>query len=732
VEQSSLDVEVYEWPAPKVLCTKGGWRVELRCELVQSVRQLYAMREVLMRCPDITYDSETSGLDPHQGARIVGHAFAAATDENIVTAWYLPVRHIGGENDAQEQLDPELAASVVQEILSVIEVMGKPARCGFHHAKFDVSMLLADGVRTHRAQEDVSISATIANENERSMALKSLAAKYCIAEARDEEGALKDWMRRDARRLGIKFRERKRSADQLEEPSYLERFGYARAPLQLCGAYACRDVFYTLYLWLVKYEGVPTLYPEVWQREHRVGKILQKMEWVGLPVNEALIRDSHDRSAAEVAYWLSECRRLSRPGFTGTDAELRELFYTELGMRMLRFTKGGKGGKDKAKKPSVDKTARRLLQKRYPEHEELLEATLRLARARKLHGTYSGNFLRYLANDGRIHPSYNQMERREKGGVPVTGRLSSADPSVQNLDSRALHLHDCRCGACMADDPLLMGPSSIISVREYFTVPPGFVRLYIDFRQVELRTLTWLCQDKTLLYAFQNDLDLHQIIADELGIPRKVAKQVNFGNSFGMTKVGLAVRLPGYFDDPEGTEALAERVLERYFARYSRILQFRASYAREMCRKGGMFISPFGRPRRIPTISSPKQWERERAERMMMSSVVSGMAADIMKESMIRCDGILDQYNAANDNDPRQAELVQSIHDELVFDVPHVAGWARLLIRLVRAMEDWPSMAAPPDREGVPIRVSIELTNTTWAAKREVVLGADDSLLWAV
>lgn len=714
------------WPDPQVIKTRSGWTTELHFNLVQNEDQLARMYEALATTQDIVYDSETSGLNPHLGARIVGHALAAATSQYRVDAWYVPIRHIGGHNETQPQIAPTRAAEIVRPILA-----NPHGRCGLHHAKFDIAMLRADGIDMLRAVEDTSIDATIDNENEPSFALKFLAAKYCVEGARTEEKDLDAWMRADARRLKMPFRKSKRgsdSLDALDEPSYLERFGYARSPITLCGQYACKDVFYTLYLWLLRYKRTAEQHPELWRREHRISQILHKMEWIGLAADGEVIRQAHDLSAHEVRHWLAEARRLSGdPAFEGTDAELRHLFYKKLRMPVLRYTKGGsnRDTRDANKKPSVDRTARKLLEKRCPEHKPLIHATLKLARARKLHSTYSGSFLKFLSDEGRIHPSYNQLEQREEGGVPVTGRLSSAAPNIQNIDSKPLHLSDCGCSTCVEEEGHPPGDLSTIEVRRYFVVPEGRIRFYIDFSQIELRVLAWFCQDPTMLRAYREDIDLHQLIADELSIDRKIAKQVNFGNSYGMTKVGLAQRLPGYYTDPDGTEAIAERVLKAYFQRYANILHFRAQLADHMRRNNCQFTNPFGRVRRIPTIRSQRGWERERAERMMMSSIISGTSADIMKEALIRCDDLCAEH-------PHYAEPVQTVHDELVFDVDHKPGWASLLVRLVQAMEDWPQFSEPNDgRHGVPIKVNAEVTTTSWKDKRGVVVTPDGALSWA-
>jgi len=92
----------------------------------------------------------------------------------------------------------------------------------------------------------------------------------------------------------------------------------------------------------------------------------------------------------------------------------------------------------------------------------------------------------------------------------------------------------------------------------------------------------------------------------------------------------------------------------------------------------------------------------------------------LMKESMIRTVPIAETFGG---------RFVQTIHDELVFDLPLRAGWVATLIRLKQAMEDWPMFSDDhlerpefaPGRYGVPIKTSIELTTTTWEEKREIV-----------
>lgn len=685
-----------QWPVREALRTKAGM-VQIGYTLVDTREGLEAMVRAL-EGKVVAHDTETSGLNPHLGARVCGHAFACFTEPRSIHTWYVPIRHIGGHNETEAQLSPVLLSQAVGTIWQFAE------RLVFFHGKFDWAQCRADGAVFSRSYlyDDVATLATADNENEWSFALKNLANRYCTPDAASEQKQLENWMREDARKLGVPYRTRRREREGiLGEPSYIERFGYSRTPIRLCGLYACKDVFYTLYLWAFTYDKARAQWSTVIGREHQVQRLLHEMEWNGLPVDVDLIRDTHDRCHKEYAHWLAQCRAITGDAsFTGSDPEVRTLLFQKLGMKPPKQTK-----KNQA---SVDREARGILARQYPDYAPLFHALDKLSRAQKLDTTYTGNFLRYVSPKNRIHASYNQIERKAEGGVPVTGRLSSADPNMQNIDNRPVTLVD----------------GSTVEIRRYFRVPEDHIRFYIDFSQIELRVLAWYCQDPVLLHCYQQGLDVHQIIADQLGIPRKVAKQVNFGNSYGMTEIGLALRLPGYFDDPEGTRRYAKRVLEAYFARYKNIRLFRDAAAAEMIKNGGLFVNPFGRPRRIPTIASTERAELGRAKRMMMSSIVSGTAADLMKESMIRCDAI-------GQHPDTPALCVQTIHDELVFDVPLQSAWATTLVKLVRAMEDWPMFSNPPDRQGVPIKVSAELSTTTWADKRGVEILEDNTLRWA-
>lgn len=748
-----LDVERFPWPDARKIPTTCGWNPTVRYRLVQDEHALGQMLDVLARHDrdGWAWDTEDSGLKPELGARVCAHVFAVRTDERELTGYYVPIRHIGASNANEPQLPPEIVTNALRPLFA-----GGVGEVDTYHAKYDRKMSRADGLELRRPYCDIAIAATAFNENEPRFSLKALAEKYCTPQAKGEQEALEKWMRADAKRLGLSYKKhsKKKKAqlglDAMTTPTYLERFGYSRAPIKLAGIYGIHDGIYTWWLSRVKYREVRQQFPELWAREHAVSDMLLDMEWHGLPVNEALIRDTHERTRVAVQHWLEKLRAVAPQfiddSFEAGDSDLRRLFYEQLRMNPPKHTK-------KDNKPSADREARQILRRQYPQYAEIFHAVDQLAGdissdgrsvpgLMKLHSTYAGNYLRYYSPVTKtINPSYNQLEQRDLGGVPVTGRLSSADPNNQNVTGATIHLWDCHCPKCITAEteeakktgrpPAKHEHSArmralrnlpienTVSVRRYFVVPEGYIRVYIDFSQIELRVLAWFCQDPNLLHAYRTGIDVHKLVAEQLGIARSIAKQVNFGNSYGMTEIGLALRMPGYYDNPERTREEAKKVLAAYFRQYPKILEFRRAFANEMRRNGCMFVNPFGRPRRIPDInaSGEEKWKRERAERMMMSSIISGTAADLMKESMRRTWPIAQEVGG---------RMVQTIHDELVFDLPRRSGWAGTVLRLVDRMEDWPMFSeSTPERQGVPIKVGVELSTTTWEGKKAIEILPD-------
>lgn len=709
---------LWKWRGEETIKLIPGGSAHVRNTLVTTSEDLQRMVRMLCDSPHISHDTETSGLNPHLGARAIGHAFAtvAAGRKHIYDAFYAPIRHIN--DPSVTQLSPEHVSA------AVADVYRSPGRMSMHHAKFDLSMVRADGiVQVVREVRDVSVRAVIHNENEQSFGLKQLAKKYITEDAQDGEKVIDDWMRKDARALGVPFKKRKKGQEFIIGPvTYYERYGHARVPIVLEGIYACRDALYTLIIDPLQ-EPEVSKYPMLWARECGISDALLDMEWNGLPADPEAIRNAQERADEERLYWLGEIRRfVGSATFEPTADALRDLFYKHWAMEVPKQTSGDDD--------SVDKEARGLLAAKYPSHAAALKTIDAYAKIEKISGTYGAAFLRYYSHTtGCIHPSYNQLEQREEGGVPVTGRLASSNPNAQNVAKKPIHLRTCGCDECVRDwnagklvGPIRSpGPEDTLSIRRYFTVPHGYARIFIDLSQIELRVLAWYSRDPSLLEAYANDLDIHAMTAEDVtGGDRDIAKQVNFGNSYGMTEIGLAKRMKGYYADPEGTRAKAKVVLARFFAKYHGIPRFRNALSEHMRRNGNLFVSALGRPRRIVEIGSHERWVRERGERMMMSSAISGTAADMNKEIMLRNRRYLRERFGTSD--PRIG-LKQTVHDEVMYDVP-IQGIEETIRGLMHYTKWWPMFADG----GVPIDAGCSVSVTTWEGAKKVKIGRDGSV----
>ncbi|KAK4045108.1 hypothetical protein OUZ56_032516 [Daphnia magna] len=255
----------------------------------------------------------------------------------------------------------------------------------------------------------------------------------------------------------------------------------------------------------------------------------------------------------------------------------------------------------------------------------------------KLKGTYLDALPRYVsARDGRIHGRFLQT-------VAATGRLSSTDPNLQNIPIRTDVGRE---------------------IREAFIARPGFVVLSADYSQIELRVLAHLSQDPELLRAYRERDDVHAVTASAVfevareavtGDMRRQAKTINFGVIYGMGEAALARNL--------GIEKKrAGHFIAAYFERYAGVRTF-MNATLEAARKGEAVRTILGRRRFLPNLHAGNRGLRFEAERIAKNTPIQGTAADILKLAMIAVDG---------DAEVRQlgAQMVLTVHDELVFEVP--------------------------------------------------------------
>lgn len=252
----------------------------------------------------------------------------------------------------------------------------------------------------------------------------------------------------------------------------------------------------------------------------------------------------------------------------------------------------------------------------------------------KLKSTYADGLQDCIAEDGRIHSTFNQTEAR-------TGRISSLEPNLQNIPVRTAEGR---------------------RLREYFNAPAGRVLCDADYSQIELRVLASMSGDTNMINAFGSGTDIHTVTASQVfGLPqdmitpelRSRAKAVNFGIVYGIGAFSLS-------KDIGVTRAEADRYIKSYLAAYPGVAAYMEK-AIEDAKKNGFVTTLYGRRRYIPELSNSNGNMRAFGERVARNAPIQGTAADIIKIAMIKVSRSLkDEFPTAR--------LILQVHDELIVE----------------------------------------------------------------
>mgnify|MGYP001828057642 FL=1 len=445
---------------------------------VTEMEELDALLENLQSADLIAFDTETTSLDSMQ-ADLVGLSFC--TEPGL--AFYIPVGH--DYPGAPDQLPMD---DVLGKLKPLLEDPARP-KVG-QHLKYDMNVLSLYEVDVQGVAFDTMLESYVFNSTGSRHDMDSLALKYLGRQTTHYE----DIAGKGANQISF-------SQVSIEDASH----------------YAAEDADITLllhqHLW-PRLQEKKTLASVLQDIESPLVPVLARMEQAGVLIDGGeLARQSMQMATQIQQLELQAHEAAGQPFNLGSPKQLQQILFEKLGLPIIRKTPKGQ--------PSTAEDVLQELAGDYPLPKLILE----YRSLSKLKSTYTDKLPQQInPRTGRVHTSYHQA-------VAATGRLSSSDPTLQNIPIRT--------------------PQGR-RIREAFIAPEGCLVMACDYSQIELRIMAHLSADKGLLKAFHEGVDIHQATAGEVfGVPytevegdqRRAAKAINFGLMYGMSAFGLSKQL---------------------------------------------------------------------------------------------------------------------------------------------------------------------------------------------
>jgi len=408
----------------------------------------------------------------------------------------------------------------------------------------------------------------------------------------------------------------------------VKQISFTQVDIDKAAEYACEDalVSYQLYnfLWekISKDKKLVNIYRDI---EIPLLPILSKIERNGVLIDSKKLNKLSQELENILKEIQKKCFKITKKEFNmNSPKQLQEILYNDLKIPVLKKTPTGK--------PSTDEDT---LQYLAVDHK-IPQLILEFRSLNKLKTGYTDKLpMQISKKTGRVHTSYQQA-------ITATGRLSSTEPNLQNIPIKSTQGK---------------------KIRRAFVAEKGKKIVAADYSQIELRIMAHLSNDKNLLKAFTNNIDIHSFTASEIfnikiedvtSDDRRAAKAINFGLIYGMSSFGLSKQLSIPISG-------AKEYMDIYFNRYPEIKSY-MNKTKEFAKENGYVQTIYGRKLYLPEINSKQVQRRKYAERTAINAPVQGSAADIIKIAMIDINKWLEKINSST-------KIIMQVHDELVFEI---------------------------------------------------------------
>jgi len=573
---------------PQVAQPKADWLDQYTQTVVFNQGDFEHLVARLEQCKSFVFDLETTSLD-YMNAHIVGWVFLVDKD-----SFYIPVGH--DYLDAPQQLDSHTVLNQLKPILENAAI-GKVGQ----NLKYDAHVL---------ANYHLELNGIIDDTMLKSYCLNSVATRHNMDD------------------LSVFYLQHETIHFADVAGKGKKQLPFNQVNIDIAAPYACEDVIVTHKLnetlahELVKY---PDLYKLYLQVELPLIPVLVTMERNGVALDSQALNTQQIDVAKQMTAIQTQAFELAGDAFNlESPKQIQQILFSAEGLGLEPKKKTPKGA------PSTNEEALKLLD------HPLVDLILSYRTLAKLNSTYLEALPKQLdLTTKRLHTSYHQA-------VTATGRLSSANPNLQNIPIRTEQ------GA---------------RIRGAFIAQTGNVIIAADYSQIELRIMAHISQDAHLLDAFNNDMDVHRTTASMMfNIPieqvtsdhRRKAKAINFGLIYGMSAFGLAKQI-------EVSRTEAKQYIDAYFANYPAVAKYMET-TKEIAKTQGYVETILGRRLYLPQINAKNKMLQQHALRTAINAPMQGSSADIIKKAM------LDIHIWIGTNNP-DIKMIMQVHDELVFEV---------------------------------------------------------------
>ena len=402
---------------------------------------------------------------------------------------------------------------------------------------------------------------------------------------------------------------------------------FQELPIKEAGKYAAEDADMTLRLWKrFKYSLAQDKQVKIYEIiEKPLAKVIMNMEKHGISIDVNKLNELSVNFEEKLKNLEKSCYKLIGEEINlGSPKQVGEILFDKLELPGGKKTSTGSWS-----------TNAEILENLANEGYDFPKALLEWRALSKLKTTYTDTLPTYLnIKTNRIHSSFAMA-------TTSTGRLASSDPNLQNIPIRS-------------DNGRM--------IRKAFIPEKGNVLISSDYSQIELRLIAHIADERNLINAFLDEIDIHSSTASEVfNIPlndmtpdiRRNAKAINFGIIYGISAFGLAKQL-----NISRTEA--SEFIKAYFKKYPSIRDY-MDETKKYANENGYVKTLLGRKCLVEEINSKNAATRSFMERAAINAPIQGSAADIIKRAMI----ILGNHkNLAK----LETKMLLQVHDELIFE----------------------------------------------------------------